>query len=300
MKPTGADNYLLERIRSGDQGAWSQLVDRFEGRLLSFARGKLSRCADAEDVVQDTFISFIKSLPAFREESSIESYLFAILRRKIADTYRSAHSRYITLIQDVYGKDKSDKPPSSAFSNLAADDPTASSYALRDEERNAGMEMLTDSLNKLVGNYKSSLNFRDLQIVELLFYSQLSNTDAAKIMGMSQQNIGVIKHRCIKHLREDIEKRKPGSVSESAVESLLTEVWESARPSCPKRNTIGAFLLQTLEEEWQAYVDFHLNKLGCHFCRANLKDLQEKTKDENSARVHARIMESTIGFLHKP
>jgi RNA polymerase sigma factor (sigma-70 family) len=300
MKPTAADKYLIDRIRSGDQGAWSQLIDRFRGRLVSFARAKLPQRADAEDVVQDTFIAFIKSLPVFRQESPVESYLFAILRRKIADTYRSAHSRHVTLIQDIYTKGASGDSPSNAFSNLASDELTASCYVGRDEDRDFQLTALADALNELVKNYKSSLSFRELQTVELIFYCQLSNTDIAKAMDISHQHIAVIKHRCIKQIRGYVQKCDLSSLGDTGIESMLTQVWESARPSCPKRSTIGAYLLETLEEPWAEYVDFHLNKLGCHFCRANLQDLQEQTKEDKTAEVHTRIMESTIGFLHKP
>lgn len=300
MKPSAADKYLLDKIRSGDQQAWSQLIERFRGRLVSFARAKLPQRADAEDVVQDTFIAFIKSLPAFRQESPIESYLFAILRRKIADTYRSAHSRYVTLIQDVYSNRSTDDSPSNAFSNLPSDELTASRYVGRSEDRSAQLAGLAQALNELVKNYKSSLNFRDLQIVELLFYGQLTNSDIAKDMDITSRHIGVIKHRCIKQIREYIQKCGLAPLGDTGIESMLTEVWESARPSCPKRSTIGAYLLETIEKPWHDYIDFHLNKLGCHFCRANLQDLQEQTKEDNIAEINNRIMESTIGFLHKP
>ncbi|MCF7955259.1 MAG: sigma-70 family RNA polymerase sigma factor [Phycisphaerae bacterium] len=300
MKPTAADKYLIDRIRSGDQQAWSQLIDRFRGRLVSFARAKVAQRADAEDVVQDTFIAFIKSLPSFRQESPVESYLFAILRRKIADTYRSAHSRHVTLIQDIYGKSGSEESSSNAFSNLASDELTASRYVGRDEDRSAQLTALGDALNELVKNYKANLDFRELQTVELLFYCQLSNTDIAKAMDISQQHIAVIKHRCIKQIRGYVQKCDLSSLGDTGIESMLTQVWDSARPSCPKRSTIGAYLLETLEKPWAEYVDFHLNKLGCHFCRANLQDLQEQTKEDKTTEVHNRIMESTIGFLHKP
>ena len=87
--------------------------------------------------------------------------------------------------------------------------------------------------------------------------------------------------------------------SSEAFENLLTDIWEYHRFSCPKRSTIGGFLLQTLEEPWQRYVDFHLNILGCRFCRANLEDLQSETA-EHAQQLLARIMESTVGFLHRP
>jgi hypothetical protein len=55
-------------------------------------------------------------------------------------------------------------------------------------------------------------------------------------------------------------------------------------------------LLGTLEENWTDYIDFHVNKLGCRFCRANVEDLQKATEEEQK-KVQQKIFESTIGFF---
>lgn len=81
--------------------------------------------------------------------------------------------------------------------------------------------------------------------------------------------------------------------------NLLTDTWEYHRFSCPKRSTIGSFLLQTPDDSRQRCVYFHLSILGCRFCRANLEDLQSETA-EHAQQFQARIMESTIGLLHRP
>src|SRR5439155_9915633 len=83
-----ADRYLLERIRQADGAAWSQLVGKFQGRLLAFARAQRVREADAEDYVQDTFLRFLRGLDAYRGEASLETYLFLLLRRRIIDAVR--------------------------------------------------------------------------------------------------------------------------------------------------------------------------------------------------------------------
>ena len=59
-------------------------------------------------------------------------------------------------------------------------------------------------------------------------------------------------------------------------------------------------VIETLDENWHSYVDFHLNKLGCHYCQASLEDLQRQTAENKTSGLHVRIMESTVGFLHKP
>jgi hypothetical protein len=54
--------------------------------------------------------------------------------------------------------------------------------------------------------------------------------------------------------------------------------------------------LKTLDSPWKEYVDFHLNRLGCHFCQANLEDLR-KQSEAPPPDMQQKIMQSTIGFF---
>ena len=296
---TEAEQYLLDKIRRGNEQAWSEFVDRYRGRLLSFARTKLVQQADAEDSVQETFIAFIKSLPNYRGECGLETYLFVLLRRKIIDTYRSRQARHACLIQDTYDT-QDDKRPSDPFADVAGPAQTASWYVRADEKCEMQKHALAEAVSKLIDGFKNSLNFRDLQITELLFYCQLSNKDVARIMDMNEKAIALIKHRSLRQIRTHIESSNiPVGPSSAEFENILTETWEYQRPSCPKRSTIGAHLLGTLDEEWNKYVDFHVNTLGCKFCRANYEDLKAQSSKSQSTKFRARIMQSTAGFLSR-
>ena len=92
--------------------------------------------------------------------------------------------------------------------------------------------------------FKSSLNFRDLQIIELLFYCHLSNKDVAKVMSISEKNVALIKHRSLKRIHENVSTIPFGPSSED-FENLMTDIWKLQRFGCPKRSTIGAFYLDT-------------------------------------------------------
>ncbi|MCF7958476.1 MAG: sigma-70 family RNA polymerase sigma factor [Phycisphaerae bacterium] len=295
-----AEKYMIEQIRQGDSDTWTQMVNRYNGRLLAFAQNSLPQRADAEDIVQEAFIGFLKGLDNFRGQASLETYLFTILRRKIIDSYRSRASRITCLIQDVY-KSSAQEQTTDVFGKIADSKPTASWYVSRDEQYELHRESLEKALRELVRGMKESFKFRDLEIIELLFYSQVPNKDVAKILEITEKNIAVKKHRVIKQVKEKINPKEYNADPLSpAFESMLSEIWESQRLSCPKRSTIGAYLLETLDEDWYNYVNFHLNTLGCHFCRANLEDLrqqQEESKQQTTFRQ--RIMESTVGFLKK-
>ena len=182
---------------------------------------------------------------------------------------------------------------------------SASWYVAGAEHNDRLREVFSAALNQLVSRLKRSENLRDLRIIEMLFYAQLRNKDAARLAGMDEKQIALIKHRCIKEVREAVESalRTMGDVSAmdwdapEAAHSILTEVWERQRPTCPKRSTVGRFSLGTLESPWCEYVDFHINTLGCRFCRANLDDLQQSEANDATA-LRQRIFQSTIGFLH--
>jgi RNA polymerase sigma factor (sigma-70 family) len=267
---------------------------------MSFARAKLTQRADCEDIVQETLVAFIKALDDYRGDCGLETYLFTILRRKISDSFRRKQFRDICLIQDVYQPaDQSDT--SDAFAQIPAPEHTGSWYVRRDERRRLQWRALAQALSALVNGFKKSLNFRDLEIVELLFFCRLSNTDAARVMNLARGRIGLLKHRCLKQVHQHIAKLDVSfDTLPEDFENLLKDIWRSQRLSCPKRSTIGAYLLETLDADWHGYVGFHLNKLGCGFCRANLEDLRSQNTEDKSRDVYVRIMESTVGFLHKP
>ncbi len=295
-----AEQYLLDKIRRGNTDAWSEFVDRYRGRLMSFARARGLQSADAEDALQETFVAFIKGLQDYREQCNLETYLFALLRRKIIDIHRDRKASHICLIQDTY-ETAGDSRLSDPFADVADRGQTASWYARTDEKYRFQKLALTDALSELVDGLKNSLNFRDLQIADLLFYCHLSNKNVAKITGLKEPAIALFKHRSLKQIRERVgTSRIPTGPSSEDFESLLTDIWEVGRFSCPKRSTIGAYLLGTLDNRWHQYVDFHVNRLGCRFCRANLDDLQTQNTKNRSTRLRARIMESTAGFLRKP
>ena len=307
-KLTEADRHLLAQIRRGDSDGWSQLVDRYQGRLLAFARGQLGHTADGEDAVQDTFLNFLKGLANYREQASLETYLYGILRRRIVDQFRGRRVNVCSL-QDALGG--SGAGPDRG-TTLQSAEPTASWYARRNEHDQALQEKLWAALSDLVERYKHARNFRNLQVIEMVFYAQMRNKDIAEHLGMNEKQVALLKHRFLSRLSQQIQQvqheratGQPSLIQSTAGDSfpyddLLAQVWEQHRPSCPKRSTVGGYLLGTLDQPWHAYVDFHIKHLGCRFCQANLDDLEQQNDEAQPALLRDRIMQSTVGFLSAP
>jgi RNA polymerase sigma factor (sigma-70 family) len=295
-----SDKNILEQIRRGDTAAWARLVDEYQGRLLRFVVARVPQRADAEDIVQETFTALVRVIGNLQLETSLETYLFSILRNEIANRYRTRWARRVCLIQDVCQPVAGDGRGDS-FAWVASSDPSVSWCVSHEEQWQLMRQALTASLRSWIKGYQDTMKFRELKIADLLFYCQLSNVDVAKLLRMDEGLVRVIKHRCLKRIRQEItENESLRDLSIASPEDLLTEIWESQRLSCPKRSTLGAFLLETLSPEWFDYVDFHLSTMGCHFCRASFKDLQEQQTTEQRTQFQQRIVSSTVGFLTKP
>jgi RNA polymerase sigma-70 factor (ECF subfamily) len=69
---------LVRKAQDGDNNAFKELVIQNEQRVAATVIGMLGNCPEADDVGQETFIRFYKSLDKFRGESSVGTYLTRI------------------------------------------------------------------------------------------------------------------------------------------------------------------------------------------------------------------------------
>ncbi|MEO9531193.1 MAG: sigma-70 family RNA polymerase sigma factor [Crocinitomicaceae bacterium] len=73
-----------------DTSLW---VDDYSDMLYNFAVTRVSDHELAKDLVQDTFVSALKALDSFQGKSTVKTWLFSILKRKIIDQWRKNDTR---------------------------------------------------------------------------------------------------------------------------------------------------------------------------------------------------------------
>ena len=201
--PHQNDTSLLEAIRRGDTQAWGRLVDEYQGRLLRFAMTRVPQRADAEDIVQETFTSFVKVVTNLQIETTLETYLFTILRNEIANRFRTRWARTVCLIQDICRTGTNDAPADS-FAWVASSDPSVSWCVSHDEQFQLLRQALTRILRRMVKRYQEGKRFRDQKIADLMFYCHLSNIDVARLLKLDEGSVRVMKHRCLKRIRREV------------------------------------------------------------------------------------------------
>ncbi len=258
---------------------------------MAFARSRMREQTEAEDLVQETFVSFLKGVRDFRGEASLETFLFTILRRKVVDYFRGRKAGLaLCRIQESGGAD---------VEGLASPEPSASWYVQRAEDRASSKAALTEAIRGVIEKLKAARNFRELQVIEMIFYCQLRNKEIAGLMGMTEFQVSGIKHRVIESLQNQTARSFGKGGPEGICDSLLSDIWQEQRLSCLKRSTIGSFLLGSLEEPWREYAAFHLERLGCSYCLSNLADLKKQSAAQVSGAFRNRILQSTVGFLSR-
>ncbi len=76
-------------------------VKAYTKDLYSYAINKVSQKEVAEDLIQDTFLSAWQSYKNYKGTSNVKTWLFSILKHKIADYYRSKYKQNIELGSDL-------------------------------------------------------------------------------------------------------------------------------------------------------------------------------------------------------
>jgi len=78
MTEREVDEKLVLRFQAGDRAAFDHLVNKYRGKLFRVISRLIHDPADAEDVVQETFIRSFRALPAFRGDAGFYTWLFRI------------------------------------------------------------------------------------------------------------------------------------------------------------------------------------------------------------------------------
>jgi RNA polymerase sigma-70 factor (ECF subfamily) len=190
-----SDRLLIQQIRQGNQRAWESLIARYEGRLLAFVDRRLHDRGASEDVVQETFVGFLNSLPNFDEHRELQTYLFTIASHKLTDHLRRVGRHPL-------------KPATDSNSDVLGQQldhhPAASSMARSQERRELESAAIVRCLGQLIGQWKERGDFNRLKVLELLWVKGWANRDVAAFLKVSEQQVANYRFAAVRKLSEHI------------------------------------------------------------------------------------------------
>ncbi len=105
------DAELVLRTRSGDPDAFGTLVSRYYDACWRFAYHMLGERADAEDVVQDSFLRAYLAIGRYDERDQFRGWLFRILTNQCRNALTSRGRRTRRFVQDEIALETAPAPP---------------------------------------------------------------------------------------------------------------------------------------------------------------------------------------------
>jgi len=182
------DRPLVRRARGGDFAAFESLVARHERRIYSLALRIVGRRHDAEEVVQQAFLSVIEHLGEFREESRFLTWLTKIATNHALLLLRKRSRQRTVPLGGDRGDDRTRDLPHPQF--IAQWRETPEQIAARRETR----QLLDEALGQLDEKYRLVFLLRDVE--------GLSTAETAEALGLSASNVKVRLLRARLMLRE--------------------------------------------------------------------------------------------------
>jgi RNA polymerase sigma-70 factor (ECF subfamily) len=193
--PSDSDRLLIQQIRQGDPRAWETLISRYEGRLLAFVQHRIRDRDASEDVVQETFVGFLNSLPNFDDRRELQTYLFTIASHKLTDHLRRNGRHPLRSLSDS----------SSDLLNEQIDrQPTASSAARSDEREELESAAIVRCLGQILRGLQEKGDWVRLKVLELLWVKGWANREVAASLQISEQQVANYRFAAVKKLSEQI------------------------------------------------------------------------------------------------
>lgn len=141
---TGDVNELvIARARRGDHRAFAQIVDHYDHRLRALAYRLLGDRDRMDDVLQEAYVKAFRSLPRFKGDAALGTWLYRIVYNASIDDLRS---RKVTVSLDER-LDAADTGPGPAETVTARGDLAAALNALPPDQRAAVLLVDADGLD---------------------------------------------------------------------------------------------------------------------------------------------------------
>ena len=175
---------LIQAAREGDQRAQSHLVSLYSGRIYNLGIRMLRNNEDAEDMLQETFITAFQKIATFQGKSSFYTWLYRIgtnialgkLRKQAR--FKISYSIQEPDFENLYGM-------------KIADWPEYVETKVTDEEFRIALKIALDDLDE---KYRSVFVLRDLE--------GLSTTQTAESLDLTESNVKVRLMRARLFLRD--------------------------------------------------------------------------------------------------
>jgi RNA polymerase sigma-70 factor (ECF subfamily) len=186
-----SDEVLVERARAKDEAAFEELVGRYDDKLYRLAMRFVRNETDAQEILQDAFLSAWRNLPAFEGRAQFGSWMYRVTVNAALMLLRSRNRHPEVTVDDV-------EP--TALNNAVAEGGQSmrgsADWSQRADEQLQSQEMrahIQASVDSLPEGLRTVFLLRDVE--------ELSTEDTAEMLGLSVPAVKTRLHRARLALR---------------------------------------------------------------------------------------------------
>jgi RNA polymerase sigma-70 factor (ECF subfamily) len=193
----------LEALKSGDETAFQELVRRFHGPMLRLAMAYVRDRGVAEDVVQESWLTCLRSLDRFEGRSSLKTWILGIVMN-VARARRRKESRILPFTS-LWRRDDSDRErPTVDASRFGPDGMWRAgpdSWENLPESKVLGAETM-DKVKEAI----EALPQKQREVIVLRDVAGLDAGEVSELLGISAANERVRLHRARAGVRKALEE----------------------------------------------------------------------------------------------
>lgn len=162
-----SDEVLAGLVQGGDTEAFGALVERYEPKLLRYARRFLSNTEDAQDLVQDAFLKAYRDIQSFDVHKRFSPWIYRIAHNGFVDAIRRKHKEPIPFFD-----------PDTLLPHPVSDDAP---------DREADLHILRATLD----THLNALDPKYREPLVLFYYEDMGYDDIADVLHLPVATVGV-------------------------------------------------------------------------------------------------------------
>jgi RNA polymerase sigma-70 factor (ECF subfamily) len=185
------DVRLMIRVRDDEPGAFEELVENYQQRLVAVLHHLVGNNAEAEDLAQEAFLRIYRARKKYRARSKFSTWLFTIANNLALNSLRSRQRKPAVSLPLTDSGPLGARPAE----QLARDRGSAPSQRLQQQE-----------LAEIVQQALAGLNERQRMAVVLNKFEDLNYAEIAEVMGLTTKGVKSLLNRARTNLREALAK----------------------------------------------------------------------------------------------
>ncbi len=172
--PQTGDRELIAAVLKGDQESFSELVERYQGRLVNYLFRLLRDVDEAHDLAQEVFLKIYQALDRYDPQYKFSTWLFRVARNAAIDRIRKRRLKFVSM-----DRRRTDDGPEGTWEPTST---AAGPYSnLRNVERGGAIQRAIDDL---------PWEYR--QLIVLRHYGELTYDEIAT---SQQMPLGTVKNK---------------------------------------------------------------------------------------------------------